>query len=58
MTKKIVSRKEVKHWLGNDYKDWIDDCIYRLMNNQISSIGIRVEMKQMYKDFKEGKRKK
>ena len=38
MTKKIVSRKEVKHWLGNDYKDWIDDCIYRLMNNQISSI--------------------
>ena len=49
--KKIISKKEVKHWLGNDYNDWIEDCIYRLMNNEISTIGIRIEIKQMYKDF-------
>tara|TARA_R100001082_G_C4247620_1_gene110082 strand:+ start:353 stop:517 length:165 start_codon:yes stop_codon:yes gene_type:complete len=52
MNKKLVNRKEVKHWLGNSYEDWIHDLIYRLMNEEISTVGIRVEIKQMYKDYK------
>ena len=56
MNKKLVNRKEVKHWLGNSYEEWIHDCLYRLMNEEISTVGIRVEMKQMYKDYKEDKR--
>ena len=55
MNKKLVNRKEVEHWLGNSYEEWIHDCIYRLMNEEISTVGIRVEMKQMYKDYKEDK---
>ena len=34
-------------------KEWIHDLIYRLINKKVSTIDIRVEMKQMYKDYKE-----
>ena len=52
-TKEIVNRKEVNHWLGNSYEEWIHDLIYRLINKKVSTTEIRVEMKQMYKDYKE-----
>jgi len=38
MNKKLVNRKEVKHWLGNSYEEWIHDCIYRLMNEEIKPL--------------------
>ncbi len=54
MNKKLVNRKEVEHWLGNSYKDWIHDLIHRLVNKKVSVVELRVEIKQMYKDYKEG----
>jgi len=55
MDTKIVNKKEVNHWLGNSHEEWIHDLIYRLINKKISTTEIRVEMKQMYKDYKENK---
>jgi len=55
MSEQLVNRKEVEHWLGNSYEDWIHDLIYRLINKDISAVGLRVEIKQMYKDYKEDK---
>ena len=50
-----VKRKEVKHWLGNSYKDWIQDLMFRLMNNNVSIEEIREEAKLMYKDYNDEK---
>ncbi len=55
MDTKIVNKKEVNHWLGNSHEEWIHDLIYILINKKISTTEIRVEMKQMYKDYKENK---
>lgn len=46
-----VKREEVKHWLGNSYKDWIEDLMFRLMNNKVSIEEIKEEAKLMYKDY-------
>ena len=46
-----ITLKEVKHWLGNDYSDWIEDLIFRLMNNKVSTNDIKREVKLMYKDY-------
>ena len=46
-----VKREEVKHWLGNSHEDWIEDLIFRLLNNKISVKEIREEAKLMYKDY-------
>ena len=51
--KQLVNKKEVAHWLGHSHEEWIHDLIYRLINKKVSTIDIRVEMKQMYKDYKE-----
>ena len=51
--KQLVNKKEVAHWLGYSHEEWIHDLIYRLINKKVSTIDIRVEMKQMYKDYKE-----
>ena len=53
MSEQLVNRKEVEHWLGNSYEEWIHDFIYRLVNKKCSVAELRVEMKQMYKDYKE-----
>jgi len=53
--KQLVNRKEVNNWLGNSYEEWIHNLIYRLVNKKVSTTDIRVEMKQMYKDYKENK---
>tara|TARA_R110002073_G_scaffold223995_1_gene384215 strand:- start:290 stop:490 length:201 start_codon:yes stop_codon:yes gene_type:complete len=55
MTRQIVNKKEVEHWLGNSHEEWIHDLIYRLINKKISTEEIKVEMKQMYQDYKENK---
>jgi hypothetical protein len=47
-----TTREEVKHWLGNSYEDWIEDLMFRLMNNKISLEEVRGEIKLMYKDYK------
>jgi len=45
-----IKKEEVKHWLGNSHEDWIEDLLFRLMNNKVSVKDIRDEAKQMYKD--------
>jgi len=50
--KQLVNKKEVAHWLGHSYQEWIHSLIYRLVNKKISTTDIKVEMKQMYKDYK------
>ena len=55
MTRQIVNKKEVEHWLGNSHEEWIHDLMYRLINKKISTEEIKVEMKQMYQDYKENK---
>ena len=52
MKKKLVNKKEVKHWLGNSYGEWVHDLIYRLVNKKVSVVELTVEIKQMYKDYK------
>jgi len=47
-----VKKEEVKHWLGNSYEEWIEDLMFRLMNNKVSVKEIREEAKLMYKDYK------
>ena len=34
MSKQLVNKKEVEHWLGNSYEEWIHDFIYRLVNKK------------------------
>ena len=46
-----VKREEVKHWLGNSHEEWIEDLMFRLMNNKVSVKEIREEAKLMYKDY-------
>ena len=46
-----VKREEVKHWLGNSHEEWIEDLMFRLMNNLGSVKEIREEAKLMYKDY-------
>ena len=46
-----IKRKEVKHWLGNSYEDWIEDLMFRLLNNKVSVKEIKEEVKLMYKDY-------
>ena len=55
MSKQLVNKKEVEHWLGNSYEEWIHDFIYRLVNKRFTLSELRVEIKQMYKDYKEDK---
>ena len=45
--KQLVNKKEVEHWLGNSYEEWIHSLIYRLVNKKVSTVDIRVEIKQM-----------
>ena len=45
-----TTKEEVKHWLGNSHEDWIEDLMFKLMNNKISIKEIREEAKLMYKD--------
>ena len=46
-----IKRKEVKLWLGNSDEDWIEDLIFRLLNNKVSVKEIKEEVKLMYKDY-------
>ena len=46
-----IRRKAVKHWLGNSYEDWIEDLMFRLLNNKVSVKEIKEEVKLMYKDY-------
>ena len=47
-----ISRKEVDHFIGHDPQDWINDCMYRLLNNKISVSDLRDEAKYMYKNHR------
>jgi len=38
-----MKREEVKHWLGNSYEDWIEDLMFRLLNNKVSVEEIKKE---------------
>jgi len=46
-----IRRKAVKHWLGNSYEDWIEDLIFRLLNNEVSVKEIKEEVMLMHKDY-------
>ena len=46
-----ISRKEVDHFIGHDPQDWINDCMYRLMNKKISVSDLRKEAKAMYSSY-------
>ena len=46
-----MKREEVKHWLGNSYEDWIEDLMFRLLNNKVSVEEIKDEARLMYKDY-------
>tara|TARA_R100000988_G_C4000554_1_gene168781 strand:+ start:1468 stop:1689 length:222 start_codon:yes stop_codon:yes gene_type:complete len=50
--KKKISKKVVDHFIGDDSQDWINDCMYRLMNNKISVSDLRNEAKYMYKNHR------
>jgi len=49
-TKKI-NMKMINHWLGNQHEEWLPNLIYRLLNNEISSVSIKVEIREMWKDY-------
>ena len=50
--KQKISREEVDNFIGDDPKDWINDCMYRLLNNKISVSDLRNEVKYMYKNHR------
>lgn len=49
--KKKISKKVVDHFIGHDPQDWINDLMYRLMNNKVSVSDLREEAKAMYKGY-------
>jgi hypothetical protein len=55
MNKQTVNKKEVGHWLGNSYEEWIHEFIFKLLNNKFTVSEVRTEVKQMYKDYREDK---
>ena len=46
-----INMKMINHWLGNQYEEWLPNLIYRLLNNEISSVSIKVEVREMWKDY-------
>ena len=50
--KSKISKKAVDHFIGHEPQEWINDCMYRLMNNKTSVSDLRKEAKAMYKSYK------
>ena len=50
-----ISKKAVDHFIGHEPQEWINDCMYRLMNNKTSVSDLRKEAKAMYKSYTKGR---